>query len=349
MSRLLKNIESKYRAKELVMQYGWDSSSYQILNEGMLYWFSKKGDAVVGYVTRGKVRVVAGTPICSKERLADVISEFESTGLPTCYFGAEPYLTSILTQSLHHSMISIGSQAIWNPLHWPMILERKASLRGQINRARNKNVEIKEQIRTEALAVEIRRCVSEWLNSRSCLKLHFLADPGSLLIGKDRRFFVAIQERKVVGVLVLSPIPMRNGWLIEHIIRGKGAPNGTSECLIDSVMTQLGKEKCKHLSFGLAPLFNSQTCSVQRFDWIFNQIREKGQWAFNFKGLSQFKSKLEPEYWENMFVIANTPQFSIRYLYAIAGAFANQSPLLFILRSMLRKVSLFVINKNKLS
>ena len=53
-------------ARELVMLHGWNATAYQIVNPGMTLWFSSTADAVVGYVERGRTRVVAGSPVCAE-------------------------------------------------------------------------------------------------------------------------------------------------------------------------------------------------------------------------------------------------------------------------------------------
>ena len=60
------------------------------MNPGIKRWFSAEGDAVVGFVPAGGIRVVAGAPVCPAERLAVVASEFEDVardcGEEVCYF-----------------------------------------------------------------------------------------------------------------------------------------------------------------------------------------------------------------------------------------------------------------------
>src|SRR5690349_12283396 len=48
------------KAQELVRQWGWNATAYQIVNPGIEHWFSRGGDAVIGFVRRHGVRVVAG-------------------------------------------------------------------------------------------------------------------------------------------------------------------------------------------------------------------------------------------------------------------------------------------------
>src|SRR6476659_1717392 len=95
------------RARELVLAHGWNSTSFQIINPGIKRWFSKAGDAVVGYALSAGVRVAVGAPVCEMDRLAAVAAEFETEAARrsehVCYFGAERRLESIYLDSAHHS------------------------------------------------------------------------------------------------------------------------------------------------------------------------------------------------------------------------------------------------------
>src|SRR5215212_758832 len=78
------------RVRALVLAHGWNATAYQIINPGITHWFAAAGDAVVGYVRRAGVRVVAGAPVCAAERLPAVAAEFEAAahraGERVCYF-----------------------------------------------------------------------------------------------------------------------------------------------------------------------------------------------------------------------------------------------------------------------
>src|SRR3982750_4850594 len=99
-------------ARDLVMRHGWNAVSYQILNPGMRLWFSSAGDAVVGYVASGRVRVVAGAPICPADRLADVALELEADASArrerVVFFGAGARLEQAYAARSDHSLVRIG-------------------------------------------------------------------------------------------------------------------------------------------------------------------------------------------------------------------------------------------------
>jgi phosphatidylglycerol lysyltransferase len=329
------------------MRYGWNATAYQILNPGIVHWFSEGGDAVVGYVRSGHVLVVAGAPVCSRERIAEVAAEFESfahsVGDKVCYFGAGERLESIYRSDGGHSIVGLGAQPSWDPRGWPAIVARKASLRAQLNRARNKGVAVSLWPPARAAgAPELRERLAEWLETRRLPTLHFLVEPETLDHLTDRRIFVAERDGRVVGFLVASPVPARNGWLIEQIIRGHGAPNGTAELLIDRAMRSLAGEGASYITLGLAPL--SRHSSYDRLPnplWLraaLRWVRAHGRRFYNFEGLDAFKSKFEPPRWEEITAISYGRSFPPASLYAIVEAFGGRSPLAFVARALTKAV-----------
>jgi phosphatidylglycerol lysyltransferase len=330
-----------------VLRYGWNATAYQILNPGISHWFAERGDAVIGYVPSGHVLVVAGAPVCSLESLARVAREFEdfarSAGRKVCYFGAGERLESIYRSDGEHSIVGLGAQPSWAPVGWPAIVTGKASLRAQLNRARNKGVSVSRWTSDRASdAPELRERLAEWLATRRLPTLHFLVEPETLDRLADRRVFVAEREGRVVGFLVASPVPARQGWLIEQIIRGNGAANGTAELLIDSAMRALAAGGARYVTLGLAPL--SRHSSYDRLPnplWLratLRWTRAHGRRFYNFEGLDAFKSKFEPQRWEEITAISYGERFPAASLYAIVEAFGGRSPIAFVARALAKAI-----------
>jgi phosphatidylglycerol lysyltransferase len=331
------------KARELILAYGWNATAYQILNPGIEHWFSRAGDAVIGYVTQAGTRVVAGAPVCSAERLAAVVQEFETDtgGRHVCYFGAGSRLESLLVPTGQWSVASLGAQPSWDPAGWPDIVARRASLRAQLNRARNKRVIVSEwDARRGASDPAVRRCLAEWLADRRLPPLHFLVEPETLGRLEDRRLFVAERDGDVIGFLLASPIPARHGWLVEQIIRGHAAPNGTAELLLDAAMRAVAADGARYLTLGLSPLSRHSRFDSQRMPrWlqlVLRWVRAHGRRFYNFEGLDRFKSKFAPDAWEEIVALADTPHFSPRALWAIGAAFAQGSPIALVARAVTR-------------
>lgn len=324
-----------YRSRELVLKYGWNSTCFQIVNPGIEYWFGDDGESVVGYVTSGRCRVVAGAPVCSKASLPRVVEAFERNSLGNdlgvCYFGAEARLEAVLRDSAEHARVLLGAQPVWHPANWSRIMAGRSSLRAQFNRARNKGVEISEWSIEKATGNPLlRECLKAWLGSKGLPPLHFVIEPETLERLENRRIFVAEHADGVAAFLVLSPIPGRNGWLTEQFPHHPSAPNGTVELMMDTAIRALGDDGFEYVTLGLSPL--SKRARIEPFDnpvWLrilLAWMRKHGQRFYNFDGLDAFKSKLTPEYWEPVFAISNERSFSGSTLYSIALAFTDNKP-----------------------
>lgn len=338
-------IETLEQTRRLVLAYGWNSTSYQILNPGIRRWFSKKYDAVVGFAACSGVRVVAGSPVCAVERLPEIVAEFELDAArnneTVCYFCAEERLESIYDDSSTHAKILLGAQPVWNPANWAGITIKQKSLRAQFNRARNKGVSVSEwsaeKSRNHPMLVE---SVREWLAVKNLPPLHFLIEPNTLARIYDRRVFVAERRGEVVGFVMLSPVSQRNGWLFEQFIHRPNAPNGTIELLIDTAMRALAEEGFEYATLGLSPL--STRAQVESFKnpfWLrilLAWMRLHGKRFYNFGGLDSFKAKFQPEKWEAVFAVSNQPRITPVLLYAIASAFSGNAPFSLLVNGLRR-------------
>jgi len=333
------------RARALTMRFGWNAMAYQVVNEGILHWFSAAGDAVVGYVRVHGVCIVVGAPICDGARLGDVLAEWEqfvdAVGCRVCYFGAAGRVFDLLHRKPGYTTVSLGAQPVWDTGQWAGIPARIASLRSQIHRARNKGVVVSEWAPERASAdPRLQQCLQHWLSTRGLPTMHFLVEPNTLHDLTGRRIFVAERGEMVVGFINASPVPARHGWLVEQFVRGAQAPNGTIELLFDQMMRAVAADGATYVTMGLVPLREgtAQPADLNP-NWLaalLAFVRVHGRRFYNFGGLERFKSKFRPQAWESIYAISAEERFSLQTLYAIAAAFTVQSPVLAVARGALR-------------
>ena len=332
------------RARALVLRHGWNATAYQILNPGIEHWFVPGEEAVVGYFHGTRRWVAAGGPVCAPDRLGAVAAAFEAEaarhGARVSYFGADARLRALRSDRPGFSEILIGAQPVWDPARWPSILAGKASLRAQLNRARNKGV---AAVEWEAAHAEnhpaLRRCLTEWLSTRGLPAMHFLVETETLGRLLDRRVFVAERGGAAVAFLVATPIPARPGWLAEQLVRGHDAPNGTAALLLDAAMRTLASEGADYLTLGLSPLSQRAPAGIENPLWLhaaLGWVRAHGRRFYNFEGLEAFKAKFVPDHWDPITTITNEPRPSLATLYATADAFsgASTSPVAFLGRAL---------------
>ena len=332
-----------HAARRLVLEHGWNAVAYQILNPGMQLWFARDGDAVVGFVTCGGTRVVAGAPVCAPERLREVAAELEAEaaerGERVLYFGAGERLERVFAAQRHHSLVPLGAQPVWEPAAWPDIVRGKASLRAQLNRARNKGVCVEEWPAERARSSDALRAVlAEWLATRGLPPLGFLVTPDLLDVLDDRRVFVASRAERVVAFLVATPVPARHGWLVEEWPRTRDAPNGTTHSLVDATMRALARDGARYVTLGLAPLAERGGADLRgQPAWLrgaLHWLRAHGRRFYNFRGLESFKASLQPMHWEPIHAIAPAERVTPRMLRAVASAFSGGTPELLVARAM---------------
>jgi phosphatidylglycerol lysyltransferase len=330
------NLMSHPSAHDLVMTYGWNTTAYQILNPGLEHWYAPNEPAVVAYTRRQSVLLVAGVPVCAEEALGSVAAAFErfarDQGCRVCYVCAAERMREVAAASPEHSTIVIGAQPVWNPQSWAQVIDSRCSLRAQLARARNKGVTIESVSCADGRDnPELDRVLDEWLKSRGLPPLHFLVEPRTLNGAVvDRLLMVAHRAGAAVGFLVASPIAMRNGFLIEQIVRSPRAPNGVSELLIDAAMRRLADDGRTYVTLGLVALSNKASGASSINPWWLRLMmtfgRAHANRFYNFRGLERFRTKMSPACWETVYAISNERNFSLRTLYAMGEAFSGISP-----------------------
>jgi phosphatidylglycerol lysyltransferase len=288
----------------------------------------------VGFVRRHSFLLAVGAPVCDLSELRGVIEEFEEyargQGRHVCYVCAEERLRDAVSRMPGHATVTAGEQPAWDPREWDAIVRTRKSLRGQINRSRNKGIQLEEMAPERASGdPEIAAVLKSWLRTRGLPPMHFMVEPDVLRgVTEDRVVLAARRDGRIVAYLVASPIGARNGYLIEELARTRDAPNGVAEHLIDATMRRFALEGRSYVTMGLVALARD---SFRGNPWWLRSLmgiaRAHANRFYNFRGLEQFRAKLSPARWETIWFITNEPRFSVSALYAIGGAFSGISPL----------------------
>lgn len=284
------------RVLALLQRFGWNATSFQILESGFSYWFDD--DAVVGFVQRGKARVVAGAPIAAPERTALVTRRFleasRAGGFRVTFFPVEHRLL----RQVPMKHVKLGVQPWWNPERWERSLAAHRSLREQLRRARAKGVDVRpiDARRVTADPVirrDIERLVTRWSAQKAMPPMTFLVDVEPFEFAEERRYWGAWRDGEMIAVAIAVPIYTRDGWFLEDLLREPSAPNGTTELLIDSILRDLAREGVPFVTMGMAPLAEAGE--------PFATIRRLGAPFYNFDGVLAFKRKFHPDGEDDLF------------------------------------------------
>ena len=316
-----------------VLRYGRTATAFRAVGADLAVWWPSGMDGLVAYSASAHAMVAAGEPVAPTESLVAVAERFvafaKENGKRVSFFATEGRLASSSTLQ----RMLIGAQPVWNPQQWSAQMAAHRSLREQLRRARAKGVVI-EPLSASALsagetAKQVDTLVNRWRAARSMATMHFLVTVDLESGGAARRHFAAWQRQRLVALLSLAPVPARNGWLFEHLLRDPDAPNGTLEQLVDHAMRTIAAEGAVWATLGLAPLYGDITPTLKR-------IRTWSTPLFNFAGLSAFKQKLRPVSWEPVYLAWPTRMPAWSAVGDGLRAFAGGSLVRFGLRTLLR-------------
>lgn len=313
----------------LLKRHGEEATAFQVLESSYRYFFADD-DACIAYVEVGAAWVAAGSPIAAPSARATALSAFLTAARAqrkrVHFFATEQPLPTLRA-------LAIGEQPVWDPQRWVSRLGRLRSLREQLRRARAKGVRVRalssDELEAPAQRMRLTRVAERWLDSRTMAPMGFLVQVEPFRFSSERRCFVAEVAGSLVGFAAVIPVPGRNGWFLEDLVRDPKAPNGTSELLVDAVMRWAASEGCNWLTLGLAPLSGSVPGPLAK-------IRELCAPLYDFSGLRAYKAKLRPDSWQPIYLCSPPNVSAFVALYDSLHAFANGSFARFGLRTLLR-------------
>ncbi len=329
------SVDTSQRVLSLLRRHGTQSTSFQILEPGLAYWFW--GDAgVVAYADVGGAWVTAGEPVCSTKDAQEVVRAFAAAARLAnkrirFFHVSEEFAARSQLRSTH-----IGEQAVWDPQDWEHTLASSRSLREQLRRARAKGVTTRLLTASEVSALEspVRKdseaLIARWLSSKRMTALQFMVRVHPFEFPEERRFVVAERAGRVEGLGVAIPVYAQQGWFIEDLIRDPHAPNGVAELIIDALFRSFAVEGCRYATLGLAPLSGN----VGR---VLSFTRDSTNRLYNFSGVRAFKEKLRPARWEPVHLAFPSREIGVLALRDVLSAFAPRGFLPFALSTLVHQ------------
>jgi phosphatidylglycerol lysyltransferase len=326
------------RVLGLLRAFGWNATSFQILESGFSYWFDDDLGCVA-YVDTGRAWVAAGAPIAAETRLAEVAHGFAHAarqhGRRAVFFATEHRFIG----GEGFTSLLIGAQPVWDPRDWQATLQRAPSLREQLRRARAKGVSVRpvqaEEVRRPdaPLRLAIEALIADWRGTKAMPPMGFLVRIEPFVFVEERRLFVAFRDlgasTELVGFASAIPVYARSGWFIEHLIRSPRSPNGTTDLLVDAAMRTATELGSSYFTLGLSPLAGDVGLSL-------HLARRYGSALYDFGGLSGFKGKFRPREWSPIYLSYPSAQTGPGAIYHSLAAFSQSGLFRYGMRALLR-------------
>jgi len=305
----------KSLARELVLKYGQNSSSYLALEDDKILFFGKNIDGIVAYGVVGNVVTVCGDPICAPDDFVQFLAEFKAFCTECSYecifLGtSEVFLKEY--EMLGYSHVKAGEEARFKLDEYQLAGGKMAKMRALINHA-NKEVTTREYKPTVEKNEEIEKGINnvseEWLEGKKSGQLGFSVGGTGLGDPMDRRYFYAVDaEEKIVGFNVFLPYDNKNGYLADVTRRIPHAPGGVTEKLIYDGFMVFKEEGAQWGNMGMATFANvgeegvKDDLTVKFLEFIY----EKCNGFYGFKDLHKAKEKYSPTVWAPGYFVYST-------------------------------------------
>jgi phosphatidylglycerol lysyltransferase len=280
------------RVTALVAAHGWNATAPQVLGGGYRYWHAAGG--CVAYVDTGGAWVAAGAPIGASDDLAELAAGFveaaAEAGRRAMFFGTEERFV----ERVSGRHLVVAQQPEWDPGAWDTTLRAHRSLREQLRRARAKGVRVRTVSAVElagdaTLPPANEHTRAPGLRGRRRAPKGFLVELATP--GADVRVWVCAGR---AGVLIAAAsgaaTPARGGTLVEHVVRRREAPTGSSETLVAAAMRLAAARGDRWLTVGLAPLAGELVWPLRAARWL-------GRPLYNFAGLHATRARMHPARW----------------------------------------------------
>jgi phosphatidylglycerol lysyltransferase len=322
-------------ALDALKRNGADAVSFQALKAATHWWIDEPPPAGTGgrvaFLPSGQSWIAIGTPLTEPALRARAVRRFieaaRAAGRRPIFFGAEHLAPFAGCRTL-----MLGLQSVLKPSEWNATLRQRPKLREQLRRARAKGVTVRAVTADElapgtTLHRDVERLRAQWLSSRHLEPMSFLVDVEPFYASREHLYFVAGRRGTSVQFLSAVPIYAANGWLMEDMLRGRDAPNGTTELVIDALMRKVEPDS-QWLTPGLTPLTGP-------IPWWLRLTRSATVALYDFSGLWRFRSRLRPSAWRPVWLAWDRGP-ALGPLIDVLRAFAGGRLIAFAMHSLLR-------------
>ena len=293
---------------------GYNAHALVGIAPGIRAWTCPQTGGAVAYNEFGKVWLIPGEPLASADDLTKVTEGFlrraRAEGRVVGFMPATEQFAKC-SIGLGLRAVKIGSAPYFDLATWAPRGDRAKKARAGVNQARRAGVCVAEVLAVDEKLVRETACLCKsWLTTRrSAIRFAWLFSVDLFQHKERKKYFTARDPSgKLVGFLAASPIPARDGWYLEDVLRAKDAPNGTSDLLVVEVLDLLKRAGAKLATLGTAPMaMEGQVHPQVRDSAVLSKVTRFIATCFsvfyNFDGLRRFKTKFAPSWWETEYLL----------------------------------------------
>jgi len=319
--RMVRSLARRFRttdptAELLLMQaaHGYNAHSLVSITPGAMNWTMPGIDGAIIYGEFGRVWLAAGDPLARPEDIKPLVQGFMTAAGKAKRIAAFVPATERFARAavqLGLSAIKIGAAPYFDLEGWQPRGNSAKKMRAGVNQALRAGVRVES---VDSFSEELKRETGElclqWLKTRrAATTFGWLLALDPFLRAERKKLFAARDSGdRLVGLLSASPIPARDGWYLEDVVRAEDAPKGTADLLVFEALQRLKAEGATMATLGTAPLAKEGVDDISTHDHpvIERALQLASQRLgpfYNFEGLRRFKAKFVATRWESEYAL----------------------------------------------
>ena len=348
-SALLPNTRQRQAVAELVSRFGSNSISYFALGEEKSPFFSHSGMAIISYVLKGNVALVAGDPIGPEEQLPAVTEQFlevcrQQDWIPAFWQVREECAELYRSCGLH--LLKIGEDAVIRTAGFTLKGKTMANVRSSARRAEKEGVRVvfyRGRIEHAEQLFQMQLISWSWLANKGGSEMGFSMGHFDMHEEDDRQVSALAVDgtNRVHAFVTFIPIYGRCGWGLDLMRRAENAAPGCMELLLSCSIDYLKSSGAEMVSLGLAPLSHVNQEDQTALDSIVDFLTQRYGYLNQSQSLFKFKQKFQP-CWESRYLVYPHSSHLPKIGWALYAAHQQDTSLLAVIcksmRTWLRKL-----------
>lgn len=294
--------------------YGYNAHSLVSVAPGARLWQAPEIDGAIIYCEFGRVWLAAGDPIASVEETAELARRFVAAARRrrrvAAFIPATERFARLATEA-GLCAVKIAAAPYFDLKTWQPRGDRAKKMRAGVNQALRAGVVFAEaKTVTDELRRETAALCGTWLQTRRAASgFGWLLALDPFRHAAHKKFYTARDpEGRLVGLLAASPIPARDGWYLEDVLRQPDAPAGTADLLVVEALKRLREEGAGLATLGTAPLATEGANDIATHGHAqarraLRVVAPRFGAFYNFAGVRRFKAKFAPSHWESEYVL----------------------------------------------
>ncbi len=294
------------RVKEILAGHATTSLAHFHLLDDKSYFFSRDGQAVLSFRMAGGTAVVLGEPVGPPHSALAAAAEFvKMCELNGWRFGFHQVTESGAASlaSLALNKIKIGEEAVIPVQTFSLAGKSFKHLRNSQNALNRTGFQVEElpQPLDHGTLSELREVSDAWLSDGGHRERKFTLGRFDAEYLRETRVFVVRREgERIEAFANVLPRYHSPDGTFDLMRRRPDSADGVMDLLILHFIELFRIEGCEGLNLGLAPLANVEGGGP--LPTALRLVYERGNAAFNFRGLRAYKDKWKPR-WEDRYLL----------------------------------------------